>query len=115
RALEIFLGRHARRPLSEEEKSAAARLLEVERYAMLMFTSCGWFFDDVSGLESRQVLRYAGRAIELAESAFGESFEAAFLSRLERVRSNAQDFRHARDVYAEFVAPYLAGAAVPRR
>ncbi|MGH9315688.1 MAG: DUF3536 domain-containing protein [Thermoanaerobaculia bacterium] len=115
RGLETFLGRQARRRLSEEEKSAAVRLLEVERYAMLMFTSCGWFFDDVSGLESRQVLRYAGRAIELAESAFGESFEAAFLSRLEQVRSNARDFRHARDVYAEFVAPYLAGAAAPRR
>ena len=114
-SLETFFDRHARRPLSEEEKAAVGRLLEVERYALLMFTSCGWFFDDVSGLESRQVLRYAGRATELAESAFGESFEAAFLSRLEQARSNAPGFRDARDVYAEYVAPFLTGTPASRR
>ncbi len=114
-SLEAFLDRHARRRLSEEERSAASKLLEVERYAMLMFTSCGWFFDDVSGLESRQVLQYAGRAIELAESAFGESFEAPFLSRLEQAKSNARRFRDARDVYAECVAPFLTGTPASRR
>ena len=44
----------------------AAELLEMERNALRMFTSCGWFFDDIGGLESRQVLRYAARAIELS-------------------------------------------------
>ncbi len=111
---EAFLERHARPGLAEEEKSAVETLLEVERYAMLMFTSCGWFFDDVSGLESRQILQYAGRAIDLAESAFGKSFEAPFLSRLEQAKSNVARFRDARGVYAEFVAPFLKGTAVAR-
>jgi len=41
----------------------------MQRNAMLMFTSCGWFFDDISGIETRQILRYAGRALDLARMA----------------------------------------------
>lgn len=48
------------------DRLAAARWLEMQRCEMRMFTSCGWFFDDPSGLETRQVLRYAARALELA-------------------------------------------------
>jgi alpha-amylase/alpha-mannosidase (GH57 family) len=53
---------------SADDRVRLAELLELERNALRMFTSCGWFFDDIGGLESRQVLRYAARAIELAGS-----------------------------------------------
>lgn len=51
---------------SAADRVRLAELLELERNALRMFTSCGWFFDDIGGLESRQVLRYAARAIELS-------------------------------------------------
>ena len=57
--------RVGRGALDAETRMQARRLLDMQRYAMLMFTSCGWFFDDPSGLETTQILRYAARAIEL--------------------------------------------------
>ncbi len=61
-----FFARHAPRDLNEDEQHAALRLLEMQRHAMLMFTSCGWFFDEISGIETVQVIQYAARAIQLA-------------------------------------------------
>ena len=68
----------------------ALKLLEMQRHAMLMYTSCGWFFNDLAGIETVQVLRYAGRVVQLAEQLFGGTpeTEKAFLPRLERARSN---------------------------
>src|SRR5262249_17747656 len=60
-----FLARHARRPLDRDEQEIAVDLLDMQRHAMFMYTSCGWFFDDVGGLEGRQILRYAGRAVQI--------------------------------------------------
>lgn len=60
-----FLARHAQRDLTREEQVRLWSLLEAERYSLLMFTSCGWFFDELSGLEPVQNLRYALRAAEL--------------------------------------------------
>jgi len=65
-ALNSFLSRHAVRPLTAEETTAALKLLELQRHAMLMYTSCGWFFDELSGIETVQILEYAGRAVQLA-------------------------------------------------
>ena len=66
--VERFLRSATRRDRSTTtERRRALRLLEMQRYAMLMFTSCGWFFDDPSGLETRQILRFAARAIELSD------------------------------------------------
>ncbi|HYB52510.1 MAG TPA: DUF3536 domain-containing protein, partial [Thermoanaerobaculia bacterium] len=86
--VERFLQAQAARPLEPEERVAARKLLELQRHAMLMFTSCGWFFDDVSGIEAVQVLQYAGRVVQLAEDLFGGSFEGPFLDALARARSN---------------------------
>ncbi len=61
-----FFSEHAARELSEAEQVAALRLLEMQRHAMLMFTSCGWFFDEISGIETVQVIQYAARALQLA-------------------------------------------------
>lgn len=91
-----FLSRHARRPLDAGEAAEALDLLEMERHAMSMFTSCGWFFDDPSGLETRQVLRYAARAAEIAQRHSTERLEGELLTRLEAVRSNDPEIGDAR-------------------
>ncbi|HEX9897667.1 MAG TPA: DUF3536 domain-containing protein, partial [Candidatus Methylomirabilis sp.] len=83
-----FLGRRSGRELAPEETIRALRLLEMQRHAMLMYTSCGWFFDEVSGIETTQVLYYAGRVLQLAREACDVDLEAEFLARLEKVPSN---------------------------
>ncbi len=99
---EAFLARHAGRHLDTEETARALDLLEMERCAMSMFTSCGWFFEDPSGLETRQVLRYAARAMELAEELSDERLEEDFLRRLDAVVSNDPAVGSARRIYEEF-------------
>jgi alpha-amylase/alpha-mannosidase (GH57 family) len=104
RVLSEVLAWQARRPLDAEEGGLARRLLEMERYAMFMFTSCGWFFDDPSGLESTQILRYAARAIELAADLTPEPLEPPFLERLELAASNDRQARDARRIYERALA-----------
>ena len=82
--------------------SGTARLLDMERYALRSLTSCGWFFDDFGGLEGRQVLRYAARAIGLA-GADGPRLEAGFLERLGGATSNDPRVGTARDLYLSIV------------
>jgi alpha-amylase/alpha-mannosidase (GH57 family) len=98
---EPFLERHAGRLLGKEEEAVALDLFEMQRCAMSMFTSCGWFFEDPSGLETRQVLRYAGRAIGLAEKIAGESLEEDFVALLESAASNDPAAGNARSIYEE--------------
>ena len=71
----------------------------MQRYAMLMFASCGWFFDDPAGLETRQILRFAARAIELSDGEPGDSLERDFLTRLESFRSNDPSAGSGREIY----------------
>ena len=78
-----FLRQHGHPDLDDEQIRDALRLLEMQRNGMLMYTSCGWFFDEISGLETTQCLHYAARAIHLARH---------FQPRLrEEVRPDAQD------------------------
>ena len=77
-----------------------------------MYTSCGWFFDDPAGLETRQVLRYAAHALELAEEHFGGSLEPLFLRLLERVRSSLGERRDASELYRTLRAPLPPSASV---
>lgn len=100
-----FLEAHASRELSDKERTAALRLLEMQRQSLLMYTSCGWFFDEVSGIETIQILRYAGRAIQLAEEIGGEDLEPPFLSRLEGAHSNLPDHGDAAAIYDKLVMP----------
>ncbi|MBK6949720.1 MAG: DUF3536 domain-containing protein [Haliscomenobacter sp.] len=86
--IEAFWARHARLKLKEEEQVAILRLLEMQRNAMLMFTSCGWFFDEISGMETDQILQYANRAIHYAEQVAGIRLHNLFLQRLEQIPSN---------------------------
>ncbi len=62
----MFFEKHSRRELKPEETTAVLKLLEMQRHSMLMYTSCGWFFDELSGIETVQVMQYAGRVIQLA-------------------------------------------------
>ncbi|MBD3162208.1 MAG: DUF3536 domain-containing protein, partial [Candidatus Latescibacteria bacterium] len=77
-----FLDRHARRPLDEAERAAVLDLLDSQHHAMLMFTSCAWFFADLAGLEVQQNLAYAARAIEVVQAYGGERIEREFVDRL---------------------------------
>ena len=85
--------------------SSALTLLEAQRHAMLMYTSCGWFFDDIAGLEAIQVLRYAARCMDLLREAGDEPPEEAFLDVLDTAVSNDPDEGTGRQVWARHVVP----------
>jgi alpha-amylase/alpha-mannosidase (GH57 family) len=100
-----FLARHARPNLTQDEFVRVLELMELQRHAMLMYTSCGWFFNEVSGIETVQVLQYAGRVVQLAERLFGTSLEECFLQRLEQAESNLPDMGNGRRIYEAQVIP----------
>ncbi len=103
-ALERFTGQWIRASAEPEEQIRARELLEMERDALRMFTSCAWFFDDIGGLEPLQVLRYAARAIELAGSD-GVQMEQAFVARLAEAVSNDEGVGTGRDVFLRRAKP----------
>ncbi len=101
--IEDFLKRHGVRELTKGEKSRVLKLLEIQRHAMLMYTSCGWFFDEISGPETVQVMEYASMAMQRIEEILGLSLEPLFLSDLEKAPSNI--FDNGAEVYRKFVNP----------
>lgn len=101
-AVTRFLGERLRRPDDRGALARAHQLLELERHALRMFTSCGWFFDDVAGLESLIVLRSAARAIELAGSDAAR-LEAGLLERLALAQSNDPAVGSGRELYVQGV------------
>jgi alpha-amylase/alpha-mannosidase (GH57 family) len=107
-SIERFLAVQGKRQLNAEERVRVLKLLELQRHAMLMYTSCGWFFDEISGIESVQNLQYAGRAIQLGEELFGkDSIESSFLSTLQGAASNVPEYGNGRKVYEERVKPAM--------
>jgi len=102
-----FLKRHAIPALSAEDEVRCLRMLELERHLLLMYTSCGWFFDEVTGPETVQVLEYAARAVQLGQQLFGGDPEQEFLKRLEAVASNLAEFGNGREIYERFVRPAM--------
>ena len=105
--LNDFFSRHATRNLSLGERITALKLLELQRHSMLMYTSCGWFFDELSGIETVQVIQYAARAVQLAQESFSGSLEAEleaeFLERLAQAKSNVSAYRDGRWIYENLV------------
>ncbi len=86
-----FLDEHAEHLLNLAERITALKLMEMQRHALLMYTSCGWFFDDISGLETVQIIAYAGRVVQLAGEVFGSDaigLEEGFVERLRAAKSN---------------------------
>lgn len=104
-AVQAFVREAACRELEENHITRALMLLEMQRHGQLMFTSCAWFFDEVSGIESVQVLKFAARAIQLAEKNFSVSLEEDFLKLLERVPSNDPDIGNGRRLWEKEVRP----------
>jgi len=102
-----FLARHQSRELTPDEQITVWKLLEIERHLMLMYTSCGWFFDELSGIETVQVIMYAGRALQLAREALQQDFEAAFLERLAQAHSNVPSFGDGARIYTTAVKPAI--------
>ncbi|HEV2425753.1 MAG TPA: DUF3536 domain-containing protein [Terriglobia bacterium] len=104
-SLQRFFAQHALRPLDEKEEIKALKLLELQRHALLMYTSCGWFFDELSGVETVQVIHYAGRAVQLAQELFGNNFEADFVERLRKARSNIPEHGDGGRIYEKWIKP----------
>lgn len=100
-----FFDRHATRELSLNDKIRALKLLEMERHAMLMFTSDGWFFDEISGIETTQVMKYAARAIQIAKFLTGVDLEPGYTDILRGAKSNIPDFKDGANIYRMLVKP----------
>jgi len=106
-SIQRLLGKHASREINKAERVTVLKLLELQRHAMLMYTSCGWFFDDLSGIETVQVIQYAGRVVQLAEGLFGDDTEPHFLELLEPAKSNLPEHGDGRRIYESFVKPAM--------
>ena len=107
-----FFNKHATHWLSRAERVTALELLELQRHTQLMYTSCGWFFDEISGIETIQIIAYAGRVLQLAAKLFGEpgvALEPAFLDILAKAKSNIPDVGDGADVYRRFVTGMKIG------
>ena len=102
-----YFGAHATHELSDQERVTALKLLELQRHAMLMYTSCGWFFDELSGIETVQVIQYAGRVLQLANELFENNLEEEFLTHLEKAKSNLPEHGDGRVIYEKFVRPAM--------
>ena len=98
-----FLAQHQTHKLTSAERTDALRLLEMQRHAMLMYTSCGWFFEELSRPEGTQILRYASRALELAGDVAGVQLEKGFVKRLALAPSNVDCFKTGAEVYRQLV------------
>lgn len=105
--IENFLKKHAVRDLAAAEKTFVLKLMETQRHAMLMYTSCGWFFDELSGTEAVQVLQYAGRTIQLSEGLSRGGIERPFLEKLSEAKSNLAEHKDGAHIYEKFVRPAI--------
>jgi alpha-amylase/alpha-mannosidase (GH57 family) len=105
RSREHFLFEHAGRWLSSDERSRALIYLELQRMLLLMYTSCGWFFNDISGIETIQILKYSARALDLMEQLGLPSVRDKFLDILSEARSNRREMGTGTDIFRQFVEP----------
>jgi alpha-amylase/alpha-mannosidase (GH57 family) len=102
---EEFLSLHAPRELTREQQQRALGFLEVQRNALLMYTSCGWFFSEISGIEPIQILKYAGRALDLMNQLGLPSPRERFLEILAEAKSNRRELGNGADIFRRFVDP----------
>jgi alpha-amylase/alpha-mannosidase (GH57 family) len=109
---DAFFNEQQSHPLTEDERIRALELMEMQRHAQLMYTSCGWFFDDISGIETVQVIAYAARVLQLAQNLFGAraaSLEPAFLARLAEAKSNVPANGDGAQIYQKCVRSMQLG------
>ncbi len=91
--------------LDNDMKVKGMKLLEIQRHAMLMYTSCGWFFSEISGIETVQIMKYAARVLQLLKVFSKKDFETPFLELLSNAKSNIPEFGNGRDIFEKFVRP----------
>jgi alpha-amylase/alpha-mannosidase (GH57 family) len=123
-SLERFFADHSGRPLTPDERITVLTLMEMERHTQLMYTSCGWFFDEISGIETVQIIAYAGRVLQLAQHLFGQrddsgapriigadgaTLESRFLAILAEAKSNIPDVGDGAEVYRQYVTGMKIG------
>jgi alpha-amylase/alpha-mannosidase (GH57 family) len=109
---ELFFLEHQNHGLTADERVRALELMEMQRHAQLMYTSCGWFFDDISGIETVQVIAYAARVLQLAKVVFGdkaEGLEAAFVTQLAEAKSNIATEGDGARIFNEKIRPMELG------
>lgn len=102
-----FQQENFKKDLSDTEKVRAMELLEIQRQAMLMYTSCGWFFSEISGIETVQIMKYAARAMQLAANFSKNDYEKRFLEILSEAKSNIAEYGTGKDIFERFVKPSI--------
>lgn len=103
--LDDFVKRHEKKSLNTEEKKTLIKWMELQRHAMLMYTSCGWFFDELSGIETIQVIKYAARVIQLAFELTHKDYEKEFIEKLALAPSNIAEYENGAKLYYKWVKP----------
>lgn len=103
--IDKFFEENMDKKLTKVQKIKALKLMEMQRAAMLMYTSCGWFFAEISGIETTQIMKYAARAMELAGEFSDLDLEKNFLTILQRAKSNIPEFDNGKKIYEMFVKP----------
>ncbi len=98
-----FLAKNVSKKISLLEENKIWDLMEAEKFSLFMYTSCGWFFDELSGIEPVQMMKFASRAMELAQPYRKENMEAAFLGILEHAQSNIAEMGTGKDIFNKFV------------
>ena len=104
-----FLEKHAKQQPSADDRIFMLRLLELQRNSILMYTSCGWFFNDVSGIETSQILKYACRTIYYARQVAGVDLQEQFIKLLEKAPSNIPEQKNGAEIYHKHVLPTEVG------
>ncbi|XRH75954.1 MAG: DUF3536 domain-containing protein [Candidatus Methanosuratincola verstraetei] len=103
--VDLFFKRNFKPDLSKQDRSKILKLLEMQRHSMLMQTSCGWFFDDISRIETVQIMRHAARVIQLLREVTGRDLEEEYLERLRAAKSNYSTLGDGAKIYEAFVMP----------
>ncbi len=102
--VENFFEEYQSHALSPDERVSALSIMEMQRHTQLMYTSCGWFFDEISGIETIQIIAYAARVIQLAQEMFTEevaALETEFLKRLAAAKSNLASYGDGARIYTQ--------------
>ncbi|MDD3593452.1 MAG: DUF3536 domain-containing protein [Candidatus Gastranaerophilales bacterium] len=103
--IEQFIAKHQKYTLENDDVVQAIKLLEMQRQSLLSFTSCGWFFSEISGIETLQIMKYAARAIQLAGEFSDKDIEGEFLEILDQAKSNIPEFGTGKQIYEKWVKP----------
>jgi len=103
-----FISRHCLRELTNNEKIRLLKLLEIQRHTQLMYTSCGWFFDEISRIEPKQIMCYAACAMQVSNEISGMNYESQFLEILKNAASNKIEFENGESVYNKFIKPSIS-------